>query len=59
MFGQQPLSSLFTSESLWLSGETSEEDENETEEPETSILEQARFDWACVWMEEEGFTSTG
>ena len=23
-----------------------------TEEPETFTLEQARFDWACVWMEE-------
>ena len=49
-----PLGSLFMSEALWLLGETSKEDEGETEEPKTSTLEQARFDWAHVWMEEGG-----
>ena len=34
-------------------GETSEKEEGETEEPETSIPEQARFDWAQVWIDEE------
>ena len=38
----------------WLLDE-SEEDEGETEESETSTLEQARFDWAHIWMEEGAF----
>ena len=43
-----PNGSLFISEALWLLGETSKEDKGETEEPETSTLEQARFDWTHV-----------
>ena len=39
---------------FWLLGETSEEQEGETEEPETSTQEQVRIDWACIWMEEGG-----
>ena len=37
-----------------LLGKTSMEDKGDTEEPEISTPEQARFDWACVWMEEGG-----
>ena len=44
--------SLLYQKLFWLLGETSEEEEGETEEPETSTKEQARFDWACIWMEE-------
>ena len=35
-------------------GETSEDEEGETEESETSTQEQARFNCACIWMEEGG-----
>ena len=49
-----PLSSLLYQKLYWLLGETSEEEEGETEEPETSTQEQARFNWTCVWREEGG-----
>ena len=55
VFGKQaPLLVLYIGSSfvLWLLGQTSEEEEGETEKPETSTQEQARFDWACIWMEE-------
>ena len=48
------LSSLFILDALWLLGKTYEEDEGDMEEPETSTLEQAKFDWAHFWMEEGG-----
>ena len=35
-----PLDSLFILEALWLLGETSEEDEGNTEQPEMSTLQQ-------------------
>ena len=46
-------SSLLYQNLFWLLGETSEE-EGEMEESETSTQEQARFNWACIWMEEGG-----
>ena len=45
-------SSLLYWKLFWLLGETSEEEEGETEEPKTSTQEQAWFNWACIWMEE-------
>ena len=42
---------VFYIRSFLVLGETSEE-EGEVEEPEISTKEHARFDWACIWMEE-------
>ena len=50
-----------TNGTLCLLDETFKEKE-EAEEPESSIQEQARFNWAQVWMEEgelQGFTHPG
>ena len=49
----KPLSSLLYWKLFGLLGQTSTE-EGEEEEPETSAQDQARFGWACVWMEEGG-----
>ena len=49
-----PPCSLLYWKLFWLLGETSEEEEGETMEPDTSTQEQARFDWAHVWMEDGG-----
>ena len=46
----------FILEAICLLGATSEEEDNEAEEPGTLTPEQTRFDWAQVWME-EGYTS--
>ena len=44
---------FFTLGTLWPPGEP-EEDEGEMEEPEVCAPEQAKFDWAHTWLEEEG-----
>ena len=51
VFGLQPPSNLLYQKLFWLLGETSEEEEGQTEEPETSTQEQPRFNWAHIWME--------
>ena len=48
-----PLYGLFTLGALWSLVEP-EEDKGETEEPKMCMSEQAKFNWACTWLEEGG-----